>query len=296
MEANVPPGHPVELIIVDNASTDDTPDILSDLSSSSINLRILTESSPGKPYALNHAVRKAEGSILLFTDDDVRVPVDWIERMIQPLANGSADAVAGGVVLPEHLKRDWMNRVPISILALSESLDPEQPSRLIGANMALHRRVFEVIPQFDPNLGPGRLGLEEETLLAHQLQQAGFRIIGALDVTVEHHFDSERLKHPSFKAAMHRLGQSKAYVSYHWRHQGGSRLRSLAGILKAAFQIGLRRFFSKAPEEGMPEWEQAAWRNLHYHKQMLIEAGKPRSYDPHGLCIKNEISNGGERR
>lgn len=272
-----------ELIIVDNGSTDETEEVIGEVSTSKLAVQHVYVESPGQSIALNHAISQANGQILLFTDDDVRVPRMWVKRMTGPLFAGEADAIAGGVRLPPHLQRDWMRHTPTAILALSDSLDPERPARFIGANMALHRRVFDLIPQFDEELGPGRLGLEGETLLALQMRQAGLRIRGALDVTVEHHLDSSRLKHFAFRNAMERLGRSMAYMGYHWRHEEGGRLRSLLGMAKAAGELVMRRMVTRTPEEGMPGWEQDALRRYYYHKQMLTEAGRPRNYLRRGL-------------
>jgi len=45
---------------------------------------------------------------LLFSDDAVRFPPDWIVPRIAPIVAGRADAVAGGVRLAPPLLRPWM--------------------------------------------------------------------------------------------------------------------------------------------------------------------------------------------
>src|SRR5438270_7390140 len=65
-----------ELIVVDNNSTDDTPNVLAEFVAR-LPLRALREPAPGKSNAANLAVREARGEYILWTDDDVLVAPDW---------------------------------------------------------------------------------------------------------------------------------------------------------------------------------------------------------------------------
>src|SRR5258706_9383635 len=102
----------VELIVVDNGSRDDTPAVIAAAKDQTGRLSIISavEPEPGKSHALNRALALAHGDILLFTDDDVRPPPDWIERMTRPILDHSADAVAGGGRVPPHPQKTWRGR------------------------------------------------------------------------------------------------------------------------------------------------------------------------------------------
>jgi glycosyltransferase involved in cell wall biosynthesis len=90
----------------------------------------------GVASARNRCLDLATGDVLLWTDDDVRLPRDWIEKMVAPIAQGRMDAVAGGVCLAFGRKREWMGRCLRTWLASSEGLSEGRPGRMIGANMA----------------------------------------------------------------------------------------------------------------------------------------------------------------
>jgi glycosyltransferase involved in cell wall biosynthesis len=279
----LPTGTDVELILIDNGSSDETQEVMHDVAASNLKVRVLEEPRPGKARALNRGLDVARGTALLFTDDDVRVPADWIQNMSAPILNGTADAVAGGIRLAPHLRRSWMTQAHMSLLADTAGLfGDDGPSRLVGANMALHRRVFDVVPKFDEALGPGALGLEEDTLLGHQIQAADFRTIGAPTVVVEHHPNADRLTRDAFLASLERLGRSGAYVDYHWRHAQASRLRSTAAIIYwtarlTAWRIG--HLQSVRSTEGIDPAEMPQVRAHAYHRQMQQMAGSPRAYD-----------------
>ena len=179
-EVRIPKKERVELIIVDNGSTDNTQNVVKQSVLGAFHsVRYIEEKRPGLSHARNTAVAAAEGDIVLFTDDDVRVPRDWISGMVEPIRSGRADAVAGGVELAPYLRRPWQVDNPwlTSPLASTRALDPEQPERMVGANMAITREVLEHVPPFDPNLGAGsEIGTGEETLLTHQIKSKGFRV------------------------------------------------------------------------------------------------------------------------
>lgn len=280
-----------ELLIVDNGSTDDTSRVVRAFQPSRMRCRPIAEPHPSKSVALNKAIRAANGDIFLFTDDDVRVPANWVEKMIEPIARKEADAVAGGVRIAPSLQREWMTAEHASMLADTTTLQKGGGQRMVGANMAIGSHVFDTIRGFDPCLGPGEktVGLHEETLLSLQLRQVGFTIAFAFDVKVDHHIAEDRLRYPAFKKIMEKQGRSDAYLNYHWRHDGGSRLRSGIALL---FWYGRLWVLTSGAdrnrlEEGMSIQEMIVRRRIAYHKQMIRYIGQPRNY-PNRLGIQRQ--------
>ncbi len=84
-----------ELIIVDNNSVDNTRKIINFFEKKSKKIRYFFEEEIGRGPARNAGERKSKGEIILMTDSDCIVPVDWIEKAIQPIINNEADAVQG---------------------------------------------------------------------------------------------------------------------------------------------------------------------------------------------------------
>jgi glycosyltransferase involved in cell wall biosynthesis len=220
--ALVPPGWNVELLVVDNGSTDHTHAVINAARGSNVILRSTHEPKAGLCHARNTGLRETSGQIILFTDDDIRVPLYWIEGMCRPIVDGVADAVAGGVIFPPPIT-DALARPPYSSrrswFASTEELDRAAPKRLVGANMAFHRRVLDRVPGFELELGPGALGFHDETLFSRQLLAAGYKLVGALDIMVEHHFDLSRLTQKGMLDLARKMGRSHAFVFHHWEHQ-----------------------------------------------------------------------------
>lgn len=275
-----------ELLIVDNASTDGTAELAKRSSFEGSSLRVVREERPGKGHAYNKALAEARGDYLLFCDDDVRPAPNWVSGMLAPLVSNKADAVAGGVELAAHLRREWMTKWHRVALASSEDLDPFEPDQMIGANMAFSRRVLAKVSAFDVELGPGSpLGFGEETVFSMQLREAGFRLAGALDVKVEHHPDASRLRREAWLDYAAKAGKSKAYTDYHWRHNEPHvrALKRLAARLKLLRRQWLHRCELRH-EEYCPHWEISLRGEIAYYDQLEVEARRPRNYPKHGLA------------
>jgi glycosyltransferase involved in cell wall biosynthesis len=287
----VPPRWSVELLLADNASTDRTPEVVSAFEHPDMLVRGLSEPSPGKSKALNRAISASSGKVLLFTDDDVRFPQHWIERMSAPILQDTADAVQGGVELAESVNPDWMTPRHRGVLASTERIDADQPSRLVGANMAIARKVFNEITMLDPELGVGgKYGAGEDTLLSWQLREAGLRIESAFDVSVEHHVVPSRLSFEAFEEMAEKQGRASAYMSYHWKHRRYPLPALYAGwayyTARLWWQRAVNGICGDVGEE-MPMNEFLLRRKIYRICQHLCEHGTPRRYDQRGLTKKN---------
>src|ERR1700731_4087641 len=75
---SVPPPGFVELLVVDNASTDSTPQVVHSFSSEQYTVNYLYEGKRGKGNAYNAGIAAALGAICIFIDDDVRPAATWL--------------------------------------------------------------------------------------------------------------------------------------------------------------------------------------------------------------------------
>ena len=273
---------------MDNASTDNTAEVIKACHLSNMTVRYVHEPVRGQCHARNTGIAAAQGEVILFTDDDVRFPENWIAGMCEPILSGKADAVAGGVRFAPHLLRDWMTLEHRSSLASTERLNADAPEDMVGANMAFARRVLDKVPEFDVNLGPGALGFGDDSLFSFQLKEAGYTLVGALDVAVEHHFDPSRLTRQSHLQSAEKFGRTHAYLAYHWQHENASHLRLY--LAKRSLRLMYWRFRLKneiAATEGMPLWEKNILMDIYFYRQYLQEQAKSRLYDRKGL-VKRE--------
>jgi glucosyl-dolichyl phosphate glucuronosyltransferase len=272
---------PGEILVIDNGSTDHTRQVVEAANLPNLRVRYVFEGRPGQCHARNRGLAESAGELVLFTDDDVRPCSNWIDGMCRPIIEGRADAVAGGVVLPDHLRRR-VNDHP-GWFASTENLNPADPF-MVGANLAFGRHVLDQVPHFDVELGPGALGFGDDTLFSRQIKEAGYRLLAAYDVTVEHHFDPTRLSRHYLLGMADKLGRSHAYTLYHWEH---SPLRVTRwNSLRAEIGLWRRRLVRPSiwlGAKGAADWELDCVKQRAFQKQWVIESLRPRNYARHGL-------------
>ena len=282
-KVTVPRGWTVELLVVDNGSTDHTQAIINEARLDNMKLRQISEPRAGLSHARNTGMSVARGGIILFTDDDVRPAPDWLEKMVAPLMAGTCDAVVGTVREAGHLQRSWMepfHKVWVAIPAGNGDTEPE----LVGASMGFRRSVLERVPAFDPELGPGSLGFGDDTLFSWQLREAGHRLRRVPDALIMHHFEPSRLLHSQWLADARKRGHTSAYLLHHWQH--GAVKNPLLRASYFAAKLRLRRILQPPvpmDAEGCAPWEMSYLHTIEMCRQFLKERRRPRNYPRHGL-------------
>jgi len=154
------PGGGWKLIVVDNASTDRSRDIITSYQDR-LPLTYLYEEKLGKNVALNTAIAHIVGDLVVFTDDDVFPRPGWLVSMRAAVDAHPSHTIFGGVILPrwEIPPPDWiMECVPPDVVfgltnpGLTEG--PTTPERIFGGNMAVRADVFNRGFRFDVSIGP----------------------------------------------------------------------------------------------------------------------------------------------
>jgi glycosyltransferase involved in cell wall biosynthesis len=277
----IPAGMSAEVIVVDNGSSDDTEAVVLQARLENPAVKYVVEPEPGQCRARNRGIAEATGDIVIFTDDDVIPVPDWLAMLCAPILAGTADAAVGCVQLAPHLITPWMAATHCDWLADTSRLDPRDPSRMVGANMAFSRSVLDRVPAFDIELGPGGLGFGDDTLFSRQLKAAGYRIALASQAVVEHHFLKDRLAPGEWIKSAGKLGRTDAYISHHWDHAVWPHPRRQAAVsfLRLAFH---RLLAGKAALVKSEPFLQHV-RSFHAALQYLRERKRPRNYEKHGL-------------
>jgi glycosyltransferase involved in cell wall biosynthesis len=91
---------PYELVIVDDGSTDDTPNILSSITD--LRVRVIRQRNQGKGGAVRTGAAQAQGDSLVILDADLEYDPRDIPRLLEPVLGGRAEVVFGSRQFGSH--------------------------------------------------------------------------------------------------------------------------------------------------------------------------------------------------
>lgn len=139
----------LEIIIVDNNSTDQTADIIKQYP-----VTYMLEDEIQTSYAArNRAIRHAKGEILAFTDSDCIADPDWIQEGVKPFSDPSVVGVSGNVhsYKPEHYIERYQDRKKLFDRGsvMSDEALARKRAVIITANAFYRRDLFDRIGMFE---------------------------------------------------------------------------------------------------------------------------------------------------
>jgi glycosyltransferase involved in cell wall biosynthesis len=144
----------LEVIVVDDASIDDTPSMVEGLGESRIRL-IRHDQPSGVSATRNDGAREASGAWLGFLDDDdVWAPEKLAHQITAAESSGRSWVYAGWVTIDDHL-RVLTGRAPPSPDQVVKLLYRRNAIPTGGSNVIVRRDMFERMNGFDPRLTNG---------------------------------------------------------------------------------------------------------------------------------------------
>jgi len=195
----------IEIILVDNASSDGTGDYLSTLSDVTI---ISNAENLGCSGAWNQGARAASGEWIMILNNDVLLSPDWLEGLLEAAVRHELDIVTPAI-------REGQHNYDIQKYALELTTRMGNVVRKGKANgicFMVNRRVFDAIGGFDENF---RIGQYEDTDFFLRASRAGFRL-GTVGSSFLHHFGSVTQKSIKAKTARPYAIENKAYFIRKW--------------------------------------------------------------------------------
>jgi GT2 family glycosyltransferase len=191
--------HPLEVVVVDDGSTDDTRRLAAEAG-----VRVITQANRGPAAARNRGWREARAAVILFTDADCVPHRDWARLLAGaiddrgPVAGGSYGIANPGNLLAEtiHAEIRWRH-----------SRLPDEVEYVGSFNLGATRQALESVGGFDEAY-PAASG--EDNDLSYRLRKAGHRIRFVPAALVDHHHATslarylrEQSRHGTFRVMLY---------------------------------------------------------------------------------------------
>jgi len=236
-----------ELLVVDNNSTDGTPEVIEVAAkSASFPVHYVWEKRQGRSAALNAGIAVAKGDIIAFTDDDVILQPDWLSSLKTTFDRFDCAAVAGRVVPSwSRPKPAWLQvegQFAVVNFDLGEEIR-EVRTPPLGANSAFRREIFAKYGRFRLDLGvcgSKHTVTCDDTEFGNRLIEAREKIVYNPRAVIYHPVDPERTT-------------KKYFLS--WYYYNGVSLTRTAGLPShGTFYFGVPRWLFREFAENLCKW------------------------------------------
>ena len=180
-----------ETLVIDDASSDATPEILPRVAG----LRIVrNEENLGFIRTCNRAIEEARGEVLVFLNNDVQVRPGWLPPLLTALQDPEVGAAAPKMLFPDGRLQEAGARInrdgTSEMIGLFQ--DPDQPRWNVprevdyasGACLALRRKDFAALEGFDTYFAPAYC---EDADLCFRLRDRGLKIVYEPASVIVHH-------------------------------------------------------------------------------------------------------------
>lgn len=206
--------HPLEVIVVDNNSSDASLDIAKKYNF----VKILHEGKQGVVYARNRGFNAAKGDVIGRIDADSILEPEWVERVLSIFANKKTAAATGPVNYYDMPLKKYNGKID-HLIRNSINQKTDDFAYLFGTNMAIRRLVWQ---KYKQTLCQDN-AMHEDLDLAIHLYKAKQKIVYCKDMVVgmsarryddaprdfyryiayfKSTFDRHHLKSPGVKSAM----------------------------------------------------------------------------------------------
>lgn len=216
------PHNKYEILVVDNNSSDATPEIVRRMAlNSSVTIRYIFEEKQGLAYARNIGIREARGEVVAFVDDDIDADKSWLSSIITAFEDENVVATGGPIrplwpiKKPDWLTERWQGFYTINeFVAASKTGEYTPPTYPWGANMAFSKDIFTAVGMFSTDLGrKGNSLLScEEQCLFNRIYVKGGKVAFAPNAIIFHKIPASRIEKQWLYHRTYWQGRSEAII------------------------------------------------------------------------------------
>ncbi len=261
-----------EVVIVDNASQDNTQEVVEAFAATSpVTVRYLHETKPGDAPPRNKGIRESDGQWLAFFDDDQFAEPRWLLNMLDAAERHQTQVVGGPVHL--DLEQTIIDQLSLACRSTLREMKPypaDQPyeTHVIPGtgNILVARTLFDQIGLFEEDIKEGG----SDWKLVEDARATGVIPWYAAAGKIWHRVEENRMTPAYFCWDSRNGGVAQADVDYRKHGAAGLLARAAARTLRSATSLPQRILAAvKPPKYGSAQSSMNWWRTEGYLRRTL---------------------------
>lgn len=223
---NVPPEIPWEVIIVNNASTDNTVEVAKNEWAKykrEVPFKIVDQPKPGLSYAREKGIEVSRFEYLIFCDDDNWLDENYVKNAFEIMESNTKMGALGGTIsaVYEEEPPSWFYQytgyLAIGDLKQESGEATSIPGFLYGAGICLRKQALNQVNKIQKlNLLSDRKGNElysgGDSELCFKLRLSDWILWYSKELKLKHHMPKERLNWDYIKKLFYGFGKSGIYL------------------------------------------------------------------------------------
>jgi glycosyltransferase involved in cell wall biosynthesis len=245
------PREQFEVVVVDNNSSDATPEVADKFRNAGISLKYVKETRLSFTVARHAGAEAATGKILSYIDDDVIVSNRWLKAVIEVFEGDDTVGIVGGPIYPmfEVEPPAWIQKYhPMSgwLSLMDRGPNLHETNNAYGPNLSIRKDVLNLVGGFPADTigveAEGRPGVVEKIYvgsgdvgLCAKLRKEGYKVMYVPAALVYHVIPPVRLTKKWWRSRLAGEGCYHALTQQYEKEEGPTKLfvRGLFSIFMA---------------------------------------------------------------
>lgn len=209
-----------EIIIVDNNSSDNTPDICENarLKYADRSIRYFREINQGLSFALNRGIKEAQGEYLIFVDDDETIEPEYLTRLDLHTKTLPEVKLFGSPVIPVYEIKEpkWMSRFTQRLIGgyfnQGQSVKELDTNNYPGTgHTIIKKELYKKYGYYNTDLGrkgTSLMGAEDKDMF-NRLKNNQVACYYLPDIPIYHHIPAYKMTDDFFHKLTYSIGKSE---------------------------------------------------------------------------------------